>query len=285
VLKRLAARQELKLAEAANFVEKPFNGDTLYPFTESWSPSASKTARKRARPDTDDEEPKGTRAHKNITNSKFTSQSLYRNNIFSASDLSNILPSTMQNGAWKKSVKQLTSLALSTNTWHKYSAAFQKFQKYLSDTEQSLSWPLQPVVLNGFVVWCKERDSLSPQSVKSYIFGLSKIQKFLGFKGIELAKSTTDDLLKGWSHGIKNVIHKKGKMNLNILKKIRKLAKNQFDKKTFLTIWAACSLAFFTSCRMGEILANLSSDNDDRGPLTWGDEQCSRISLRIQLRK
>jgi hypothetical protein len=277
VLKRLAARQELKLAEAANFVEKPFNGDTLYPFTESWSPSASKTARKRARPDSDDEEPKGTWAQRNITNSKFTSKNLYRNNIFSASDLSNILPSTMQNVAWEKSVKQLTSLALSTNTWHKYSAAFQKFQMYLSDTEQSLSWPLQLAVLNGFVVWCKERDNLSPQSVKSYIFGLSKIQKFLGYKGIELAKSTTDDLLKGWSHGIKNVIHKKGKMNLNILKKIRKLAKNQFDKKTFLTIWAACSLAFFTSCRMGEILANLSSDNDDRGPLTWGGCQIEKI--------
>jgi hypothetical protein len=70
VLKRLATRQELKLAEAANFVEKPFNGDTLYPFTESWSPSASKTSRKRARPDSDDEEPKGTWALRNITNSK-----------------------------------------------------------------------------------------------------------------------------------------------------------------------------------------------------------------------
>jgi hypothetical protein len=80
---------------------------------------------------------------------------------------------------------------------------------------------------------------------------------------------------------------KKGKMNLNILKKIRKLAKNQFDKKTFLTIWAACSLAFFTSGRMGEILANLSSDNDGKGPLTWRDIKLkkSRVKLQIKLSK
>jgi hypothetical protein len=73
-------------------------------------------------------------------------------------------------------------------------------------------------------------------------------------------------------------------MNFNILKKIRKLAKNQLDKQIFLTIWAACSLAFFTSCRMGEILANLSSDNDDRGPLTWGDVKLKKSKVKLQIK-
>jgi hypothetical protein len=56
-------------------------------------------------------------------------------------------------------------------------------------------------------------------------------------------------------------------MTFKKLKEIRKLAKKHMSKLEFLTIWAACSLAFFTSCRMGELI---SSFQNEVGPLTWG---------------
>jgi hypothetical protein len=157
----------------------------------------------------------------------------------------------MQNSFWQNSAKKLTSLALSANTWHKYYAAYNKFNQYLNDTNQTHKWPLEQKVVNGFILWCKERGSLRPQSVKAYIFGLSKIQKFLGFSKIQFSKTYTEDLLKGREHKILKGKSKKGKMTFKKLKEIRKLAKKQMSKLEFLTIWAVCSLAFFTSCPWG----------------------------------
>jgi hypothetical protein len=77
----------------------------------------------------------------------------------------------MQKKFWRNSAQKLTSLALSSNTWHKYSAAYKKLNDYLDDTKQILKWPLEQRVINGFILWCKERGSIKPQSAKAYIFG------------------------------------------------------------------------------------------------------------------
>jgi hypothetical protein len=284
-LQRLAARQELKLDEAANFVEKPFAGETIYPFTETWAPSASLTSRKRKRADSDDETPKGT----DITLTgceklKFSQQNSSFNNIFSNNNLSCLLPPEMQSPDWNSSLKTLSVQALSSNTWHKYFASLTKFQTYLLDTKQTLSWPIKESVINGFILWCEKRKNIQPQSVKAYIFGLSKIQQFLGFGKIKFCHSISEDLLKGWEHKSKTKSVRKGKMNLKILKEIRKLAKQQFNDYNFRTIWAACCLAFFTSCRMGELLAEKKTLFGLDSTLLWSDVVLKNSKLKITLK-
>jgi hypothetical protein len=49
----------------------------------------------------------------------------------------------------------------------------------------------------------------------------------------------------------------------------------------FLTIWAACTLAFFTSCRMGELVSNLMGDV---GPLTWGDIKLKKNKAKLKIK-
>jgi integrase len=187
----------------------------------------------------------------------------------------------MQNKFWHDSAQKLTSLALSSNTWHKYFAAYNKLNCYLKDTNQTLTWPLEQRVINGFILWCKERDSLRPQSVKAYIFGLSKIQKFLGFSKIQFSKTYTEDLLKGWEHEFLRKTNKKGRMTFQKLKEIRKHAKKQMPRSEFLTVWAACSLAFFTSCRMGELISSLKTEI---GPLTWGDIKLKKNKAKLKIK-
>jgi hypothetical protein len=190
----------------------------------------------------------------------------------------------MQLPNWNDSLNKLSIQALSSNTWHKYFAALTKFQTYLVDTNQTLKWPIQTNVVNGFILWCEKRKNIQPQSVKAYIFGLSKIQQFLGFEKINFSRSIGENLLKGWEHNTKSKSVRKGKMNLKILKKIRKLAKKQFNDYNFRTIWAACCLAFFTSCRMGELLADKKTLFDLDSTLLWSDIELKGTKLKITLK-
>jgi hypothetical protein len=178
----------------------------------------------------------------------------------------------------------LSIQALSSNTWHKYFAALTKFQIYLKDTKQTLKWPIKTNVINGFILWCEKRKNIQPQSVKAYIFGLSKIQQFLGFEKINFCRSIGESLLKGGEHKTISKKIRKGKMNLKILGKIRKLAKQQFNKFDFKTIWAACCLAFFTSCRMGELLADKKTLFGLDSTLLWSDVKLKKSKLKITLK-
>jgi integrase len=285
-LKRLAARQELKLADAANYTEKPYVGETLYPFVESWAPSASMTSRKRKAEESDDDTPKGIFIPTpSASNKKFTQNNHWCETIFNVKNFKDLLPEQMQNSDWTSKAKNLSSLALASNTWHKYFAAFTKFQTYLNSTNQSLSWPIKSQVLNGFVIWCLNRKNIQPQSVKAYIFGISKIQQFLGYEKIPFAKTITETLLNGWKNAyVPSKPHRKGKMTIKILKKILHLAKKTFNNFDFQTIWTACCLAFFTSCRMGEILAPKTNSFDENSTLLWRDITFKKSKLKIKIK-
>jgi hypothetical protein len=190
----------------------------------------------------------------------------------------------MQSPDWNDSLNKLSVQALSSNTWHKCFAALTKFQTYLADTNQTLKWPIQTNVVNGFVLWCEKRKNIQPQSVKTYIFGLSKIQQFLGFEKINFCRSIGENLLKVWEHNAKSKSVRKGKMSLKVLKKIRKLAKLQFNNYNFRTIWAACCLAFFTSCRMGELLADKKTLFGLDSTLLCSDIELKKTELKITLK-
>jgi hypothetical protein len=106
----------------------------------------------------------------------------------------------------------------------------------------------------------------------------------LGFEKINFCRSFGENLLKGWEHKARSKSVRKGKMSLKILKKIRKLAKQQFNNYNFKTIWAACCLAFFTSCRMGELLADKKTLFGLDSTLLWSDVELKRTKLKITLK-
>jgi hypothetical protein len=285
ILKRTAARQELRLAEAANFADKPFPAETLFPFVEVWSPDASRTARKRKAPDTDDEAPKGIVIPTTSINlQKFSPSNQSCFSTLPDNCITEWLPDSMKNSNWLNSAKKLTSASLSSNTWHKYHAAFNKFSSYLSDTNQSFNWPVNDKTLNGFVLWCKSKRNISPQSVQAYIFGLSKIQQFFGFDKIPFKKSIAENLINGWCHSQTETKKSKGKMTVKILSKIKKILKRSFSKLNYHTIWAACCLAFFSSCRMGEILSNSKTTFDNTSTLLWEDLQIHHNKLKFKIK-
>jgi hypothetical protein len=271
--------------DAANYAEKPFPVETLFPFVETWSSEASRTSRKRKAPDSDEETPKGIiTPSTSIQSQKFSPQNQNCELTIPNESIASWLPDGMLSNEWINTAKNLTSASLASNTWHKYHAAFNKLSSYLFETNQSLNWPLSNKTINGFVLWCKSRQNISPNSVQAYIFGLSKIQQFLGFSKISFKHSIAENLLKGWSHSLTKNKKSKGKMTVNTLSKIKKLAKKSFSNFDYHTIWAACCIAFFASCRMGEIVSNVKASFDSTSTLLWDDLQVHKNKLKIRLK-
>jgi hypothetical protein len=286
-MKRLSARQELDLHGAARFAEAPTVGEAVFPFVETWVPTVSGRKTRPVLHD-DDDTPKGrddifSPMHSSLYQ-KFSHHNSTIPTLFKGINWSTILPANMQNSFWTSKAQKFCSNSLANQTWHKYNAAFQKFTQYLEKTDQKISWPLPESVLNGFVLWCYSEHNISANSVKSYIYGLSKLQQFLGFQPIHVSKSYIATLIKGWTNASNTKKHSKRKMTINLLEKIRRKSKKHLSYFDFTAVWAACCVAFFSSCRMGELLAPSKFNFDKFSTLLWRDIQLSNSKTKIHIK-
>jgi hypothetical protein len=95
----------------------------------------------------------------------------------------------MRNKKWYQTFLKLNSTAISKNSWDKYCCAIRKLEKYSKEFAVALSWPLTEQTLQGFALWCLHTENLQADTVKSYLYGLSHIQKMHGFTGISVTNS------------------------------------------------------------------------------------------------
>jgi hypothetical protein len=254
---------------------------------ETWVPTVSG---RKSRPvlQEDDDMPKGSSSLFSPEHCTAKQKFSFHNNtipvVFMSVDWSSILPENMQSPCWISKAQKFCSASLANQTWHKYNAAFQKFSLYIQKTNQKIVWPLPESVLNGFVLWCYSAHNISPSSVQAYIYGLSKLQQFLGFPPIHFSKTYVSTLIKGWSNATGQTKISKQKMTLATLKQIRKIAKKSFSQFDFVSIWAACCVAFFSSCRMGELLAPSKFSFDKFSTLLWSDIHFSKSKVKITLK-
>ena len=208
----------------------------------------------------------------NVNIHKYKSDNTENAKFLNKVDLAKNLPAAMQNKKWIKEFSNLNSSAVATQTWKKYNAAHAKFLNFTQDTNTKYTWPLSNAVVNGFVTWCGTTQQLSHNTVKAYIFALSKIQKMKSFGPITFAKSLAENLNKG----LRNLSTKKPQKfntvsfnNLKLLKtKIFLTDHNDLNK---ICLWAVCSTAFFGSFRLGELLAKGKKSFDKNSDLTWKD--------------
>jgi hypothetical protein len=95
---------------------------------------------------------------------------------------------------------------------------------------------------------------LKPSSVKTYLSSLVKLHKLKGFADFKIEDSMTPANLAMCSPNLPSM--KCRVMTLNILRLLsHQLASTGWLKNTRQTVWAACKAGFFSSARMGELLA------------------------------
>jgi hypothetical protein len=89
----------------------------------------------------------------------------------------------MQTTTWYDTFLRLNSTAVAMPTWKKYCSALNKLSLCCETTNQQLQWPLSEQLLCGFTLWALRSQGLSVDTIKSYIHGLSHLQKLHGFPG------------------------------------------------------------------------------------------------------
>jgi hypothetical protein len=258
--------EELSLEEATTFTAHPNITTPVAPFGDilSATPSDATTApppkRKRSDPTT---LAKGTRTVKTPIHSdtlrKFNDSTLHRRNLVSYRVFKNLVPTNMRTTEWYDIFLRLNSTAVATPTWNKYCSALNKLSLYCHATTQQYSWPLQDSLICGFTLWALQHEGLRANTVKSYIHGLSHLQKLHGFPGISITKSPTlPYLLTGAQHSSSpgNFLGKRQPVTFHRLLLIRRaILGSNWPRYNKIAMWT-CALvaAFFGSFWLGELL-------------------------------
>jgi len=316
MLHRLPMRQELSFVEAARFAAKPREAEVAFPFgtfsleaSSSPTPSPGPSSKKRSRdPDQEEAGPSKKQSKKSHTenttpkkgknskffpkdepkNRKYSKTSLSNASFFSENDFAKNLPENMQTKDWIQFAKQLNATTVTAKSWSKYKTAYKKFQKFNTETNSNISWPIDCKKINGFVLWCLRKQNLSSATIKTYVLALSRIQNTKGFGKIPFKNSIAEKLILGAKNsniGLKKASKKSAAVTFKKLCTIRKSIKKSFPKKTDrLPIWACMCVAFFGSFRMGELLSSKCKSFDKTSTLLWENIEKHKKHWKIHIK-
>ena len=309
-------RQELSYTEAARFAAKPREAEVAFPFgtfsmetSSSSQPSHGHSSKKRSRdPEEDEAGPsknpnKKSRTEQPATkkgkkskffpkdepkNRKYSNTSLKNANFFSENDFAKTLPKNMQTNDWIQFAKQLNATTVTAKSWSKYASAYKKFQKFNTETNSNISWPIDCKTVNGFVLWCLKEENLSSTTIKTYVLALSRIQNTKGFGKIPFKNSVAEKLILGAKNskmGLKKASKISAAVTFKKLCKIKRYIKKVFPNKTDrLPIWACMCVAFFGSFRMGVLLSAKCKNFDKSSTLLWENVEKHKKYWKIHIK-
>jgi hypothetical protein len=202
----------LNSVEARQYVKQPTHsmpifplGEILQPLPGPSSPNLKRRAEEvltnpRGRQPTPYIIPKDSKSAR-----KYSKKILGQKKLFKYSNFVELVPKQMQTEKWFHTFQKLNSSAITRGTWGKYCSAMEKLKKYAQEVQVTVRWPLAERELHGFTLWCLQKEKLASDTVKTYIYGISHIQKLYGCTGISVANSAIiPQLLRGASNRRKN---------------------------------------------------------------------------------
>jgi hypothetical protein len=164
--------------------------------------------------------------------------------------------------------------SVAASTWGRYATGWRTFEAFQLKAGREFTWPLSRETLQAFVGYCLVDRKLKPTSVKTYLSSLTKLHKLKGFQDYKMEDSTISALLRGAANlamsGPPQPALNRRVMTMPMLQIIgHQLAESGWLKNTKQTIWTACLVGFFSSARMGELLAPHETGIDPTATLTW----------------
>jgi hypothetical protein len=148
---------------------------------------------------------------------------------------------------------------------------FVAFQQHAG---KAFDWLLSKEALQAFVGYSLIEKKLKPTSVKTYLSSLVKLHKLKSYPDFKLEDGTIAALLYRAANllmsGPAPLSMNRRVMTLPILQLFgHQLVASRWLNNTQQTIWAACLGSFFSSARMGELLAPHEVGLDPTTSLTW----------------
>jgi hypothetical protein len=169
---------------------------------------------------------------------------------------------------------KLLHASLAATTWARYESGWKAFQLFENYMSQKFPLPLSMEVVRAFATFCISVKKLKSSSVKTYLSSIVHVHKMHGFPQFEIKDQVITSLLRGAEHiqmmepvqtGSRRRV-----MTIQLLRHLgHRLAVSGWSAHTRQVLWAVCTLAFFTSARMGELLAPGEHDFDPFSTLTW----------------
>ena len=270
MLQQFAVVENLDLGEAVDFVARPHEGQPAIPFGRIEPPTATQKRKL-------EEEPGPSRGniwprHK-AGDMKYGGPNRFWERT-GESDISRTLPEHLRLRSWIKALKNLEAAAISQATGAKYKSAVANLMEFGEDSGTSIIWPLSPELINAFIIWCHEKKNLTAGSIKTYLSGLRHVQRVMGFESP--GPLATEKFL---IQGVRNFSKIKScplpgpaPITFRLLRKFRKYTRGISDiSEVGRVIWSAATVAFFSSCRIGDLLAKHEHSFDKFSDVLWGD--------------
>ena len=170
---------------------------------------------------------------------------------------------------------ELLNAAYTQSTWKVHASALSLFRKFENTYRIKFEWPLNEETINKFCHWALKEKELKSKTVEAYISSIATIHKLNLLDDAACKNFICKTILRGAEN---MEIYKSSKsrlrlvMTLDTLKILgHEIAKTNWDTMNKQVVWAASCLAFFGSCRIGEILSPVIDNFDPKTTLLWGD--------------
>ena len=174
----------------------------------------------------------------------------------------------------RSDLEKLLLYSASKVTWAKHCSAWKLYDEFCQFYNVKFELPVSIGYARAFATWAVSKRKLKNTTVKSYLSSLNVAHTLSGSFSSNL---NSDPCVKLAMRGAENIANVNGAcktdrlpMNihlLNILRhRISELPWSPFSKQIF---WTACTLCFFTSCRMGELVPSQERNFDASTTLLW----------------
>ena len=169
----------------------------------------------------------------------------------------------------------LIRASVANSTWRKYETGWRAFNQFEEDHQARVSWPLSPQTIRAFAVWCLDVRKLQLSSTIAY---LSAVRFAHLLQGLQPA-SAEDPILELIFAGARHMSfsapprpNTRRVVTFPLLLTLgHRIAQAQWDRMSKQVTWTACTVAFFGSARMGELLAKSEQAHDPTADLLWSD--------------
>lgn len=191
---------------------------------------------------------------------KFTCKNMICSNLYNVDSLT----TDMDNLILKSKTK---------HTWEKHSTAWKLYHNFCEDN-RVLAWPATKEIVRAFVAWALSYKRLKTSTVKSYVSSVSVANSLAGYTEAPLLR---DDIIKmlikgGENSSLLGTTHARIKLPLDpfTLKLLgHRISSAEWSIFSKQIVWTAFVTCFFSSCRMGELLAEKENSFDPKTTLKW----------------
>ena len=162
------------------------------------------------------------------------------------------------------------------------------FQKFDDSNPSCHPWPLSGASISEFVTWAAVTQKLKAQTIKSYLSSLKFVHKLNNFPCENCSGFIPDTILKGIENleFYSSILKESRKaMSLPLLKLLgHEIARADWTTVNKAVVWSACTIAFFGSLRMGEILAKSPDSFNPGENLLWSDLSFKKDSILLHVK-